>query len=93
MESEVINVLLDHVMVCTVSHIPRSVRPLLAHVLSVELRRACSSTWCFVRLLMFAKAVLKIPVSHHRQCNVLSSILLVHTWSLSDGNSTVIHVR
>ena len=42
-ESEVHNVLLDHVMVCpvtTVSHIPRSVRPLLAHVLSVELQRA-----------------------------------------------------
>ena len=54
MEFETLNVLLDHVMACPVSmvsHIPRSVRPLLAHVLSVELQRACSSTWCFVRLL------------------------------------------
>ena len=64
MESEVLNVLLEHVMVCpvsTVSHIPRSVRRLLAHVLSMELRRACSSTWCFVRLLMFADAMFLVP--------------------------------
>ena len=49
-----LNVLLDHVMACPVSmvsYIPRSVHLLLAHVLSVELQRACSSTWCFVRLL------------------------------------------
>jgi len=46
MESEVLNVLLNHVMICsvtTVSHIPRSVRPLLAHVLSIEFQKACTS--------------------------------------------------
>jgi len=44
-------------MVCpvsTVSHIPHSVRPLLAHVLSLEFQKACS-VWGFVRLLIFAR--------------------------------------
>ena len=57
-ESEVLNVLLDHVTVChvsTVSHIPGSVWPLLAHVLSLEFQKACSSVWDFVRLLIFAR--------------------------------------
>jgi len=45
-ESDVLNALLDHVIVCpvcTVSHIPCSVRPQLAYVLSVEFRKACLS--------------------------------------------------
>ena len=53
MESEVLTFMMDHVMVCpvnTIAHVPRSVRPLLARVLSVELRKACSSFWAFVRL-------------------------------------------
>ena len=66
MESEVLTFMMDHVMVCpvnTIAHVPHSVRPLLARVLSVELRKACSSVWGFVRLTMFAKAVLRIPAT------------------------------
>ena len=92
MESEVLNVLLDHVMVCpvsTISHVPRSVRPLLAHVLSIEFQKACSSVWGFVRLFLFAKVVLRTPGGqpNHRRRFVISSILLdrLHMWSLSDG--------
>jgi len=92
MESEVLNVLLDHVMICsvtTVSHIPRSVRPLLAHVLSIEFQKACTSVWGFVRLFIFAKVVLYVPSNHsnrRRRC-VISSVLLdrLHMWSLSNG--------
>jgi len=60
LESEVFTFLMDRVMVCpvsTIAHVPRSVRPLLAKVLSVELRKACLSVWGFARLFMFAKAV------------------------------------
>ena len=66
MESEVLTFMMDHVMVCpvnTIAHVPCSVRPLLAKVLSVELRKACSSVWPFVRLTMFAKAVLHISAT------------------------------
>ena len=56
LESDV-NFLLDHVMVYpvnTISHIPYSACPLLAHVFSTELQKA----WGLVRLLVFAKAIL-----------------------------------
>jgi len=90
-ESNVLSVLLNHVMICpvtTISYIPHTVRPLLAHVLSAELRKACSSVWGFVRLLMFAKAVLRTPCqSYHRRRFVIGSTLLdrLHVWSQSDG--------
>ena len=61
MESNVLRVLLNHVMVCpinTISHIPRSARPFLARVLSTELRKACSSVWGFIRLLMLCYVLL-----------------------------------
>ena len=82
-ESEVLNVLLDYIMVCpvsTISHIPRSVRPLLAHILSIEFQKACSSVWGFVRLFIFSKFVLRTPgsQSNHRRHYVVSSILLDH---------------
>ena len=63
-----------------------SVRPLLARVLSVELRKACSSVWGFVRLTMFAKAVLRIPATNsQRRRFVMSSVLLdrLHIWNQS----------
>jgi len=74
-------------MICpvnTISHIPRNVHPLLAHVLSVELCKACSSVWGFVRLLMFAKAVLHTPCQSYHCCRlVIGSTLLdrLHVWS------------
>ena len=91
MESEVLTFMMDHVMVCpvnTIAHVPRSIRPLLARVLSVELRKACSSVWGFVRLTMFAKAVLRIPATNsQRRRFVMSSVLLdrLHIWNQSGG--------
>jgi len=87
MESNILSVLLNHVMICpvnTISYIPRTVHPLLAHVFNVELRKACSLVWGFVRLLIFAKAVLRAPCqSYHRCCFIIGSTLLDHThvWS------------
>jgi len=82
--------------VSTVQHIPRSVHPLLAQVLTSELHAACSSTWGLVRLLFFAKAVLRLPAKavlrlpssgrqNHRSSvhTVLSARL--HTWQEPDG--------
>ena len=65
-ELSVLNTLLHQAMISyvpTVQHIPHSVRPLLAQVLISELLAACSSTWGLVRLLLFAKAVLRLPSS------------------------------
>ena len=80
MESEVFTFMMDHVMVCpvsTIAHVPRSVRPLLARILSVELHKACSSVWAFVLLTMFTKAVLRIPgTNSHCRRFVMSSVLL-----------------
>lgn len=45
----------------TASHIPRSVIPLLARVLAVELRYVHSGSWGVIRLQMFTKAVLQSP--------------------------------
>ena len=46
----------------SVLRIPRSVRPLLAQVLSGELQHACyDGIWGFLRMYMFAKAVLHAP--------------------------------
>ena len=92
MDSEVLNFMMELIMVCpvsTVAHIPRSVRPLLAQVLSVEFRKARSSVWGFVRLSLFAKLVLRLPSARgsKRRRFVMSSVLLdrLHLWSQPDG--------
>ena len=88
-------VLMEAVMVCPVStvvHIPRSVRPLLAKVLSTELCNATSSLWGFVRLFLFAKVVLRMPpFCQRRRRFVLASMLMerLHVWSHSDGLYTL----
>ena len=82
---------MNYVMTCPVStvvHIPRSVRPLLARVLSTEFRNAISSVWGFMRLFLFAKLALRMPPL--RQCRrrfILAFILLdrLHLWSQPDG--------
>ena len=86
--------MIENVMVCpvrTIAHVPRSVRPLLARVLSVELCKACSSIWGFVRLSMFAKLVLHTPSTScsQRRHFVISSILLdrLHLWNQPGGIS------
>ena len=80
LESGGLTVLMEAVMVCPVStvvHIPRSVRPLLAKVLSTELRNATSSLWGFVRLFLFAKVVLRMPPFRQRRRRfVLASMLM-----------------
>jgi len=95
-ESEILVFMLDHIMispVTTITHVPRSVHPLLARVLSVELRKACSSVWGFVRLTMFAKAVLRSPpISQNiRRRFVMSSVVLdsLHLWSQPGGIRTL----
>jgi len=95
-ESRILDFMLDHIMVSpvtTIAHVPRSVRPLLARVLSVELRGACSSVWGFVRLAMFAKAVLRSPSSSQniRRRFVMSSVILdrLHLWSQPGGIHTL----
>ena len=92
MDSEVLNFMMELIMVCpvsTVAHIPCSVRPLLAQVLSVEFRKARSSVWGFVRLSLFAKLVLRLPSARgsKRRRFVMSSVLLdrLHLWSQPDG--------
>ena len=94
LESEVLNFIMENVMVCpvsTIAHVPCSVYPLLARVLSVELRKACSSIWGFVCLSMFAKLVLCTPsTSRSQHCRfVISSILLdrLHLWNQPGGIS------
>ena len=82
MESAVLTFMMDHVMVCpvnTIVHVPRSVHLLLARVLSVELRKACSSVWAFVRLTMFAKAVLRISATNIVNVVALSCLLFYLT--------------
>ena len=57
LESEALSVVMNYVMTCPVStvvRIPRSVRPLLARVLSTEFRNAISSVWGFMHLFLFA---------------------------------------
>jgi len=90
LKSEVFTFVMDHVMVCpvsTIAHVPHSVCPLLAKVLSVELCKACLSVWGFARLFMFAKAVLRIPVNNQCHHFVMSSILLdrLNLWNQSGG--------
>ena len=68
----------------TVSHIPRSVRPLLAQILTVELRHACSDgLWRFSRFFLFAKAVLHLPHRGGRKKRLVIHSLLtscLHHW-------------
>ena len=75
--------------VITIAHVPRSVCPLLARVLSVELHKACSSVWGFIHLAMFAKAVMHSPPTgqNKRRHFVMSSVLLdrLHLWSQPGG--------
>ena len=70
--------------VYTVSHIPRSVRPLLSEVLSVALRHAyADGLWGFVRLIVFAKSVLRAPSRRGRKKrHVVKSLLFsrLHQW-------------
>ena len=62
----------------TVSHIPRSVRPLLAQVLAGELHHACSDgLWGFTRLFLFAKSVLRLPEERKRDLPSTLCLLLV----------------
>ena len=77
-ESAIFSAVMNEIMtlhVDTVSHIPRSVRPLLAQVLAVKLRHACSGgLWGFVRFFLFAKAVLRLPHRGGRKRDLSSTL-------------------
>ena len=72
----------------TVKHVPRSTRPLLAEVLSGEFLRACENgIWGFVRLFMFAKAVLRVPPRGGRKKRlVIKQLLLSRLRQWQQGN-------
>ena len=79
-ETVLFNTLMEevsHLPTKTVNHIPRSVRPLLGKVLSVEFKHAIKNgIWGFARLHMFAKAVLRCPPRGGRKKRyVVKSIL------------------
>ena len=73
--------------VTTVVHIPRSVRPLLAQVLSSELSHArLHGIWGFARFHLFAKAVLRCPPRGGRKKRlVVKSILLTRLKRWQEG--------
>ena len=91
LESEVLSVVMNYVVTCPVStvvHIPHSVCPLLARVLSTEFRNAISSVWGFMHLFLFAKLALCMPpLRQRRRRFILASVLLdhLHLWSQPDG--------
>ena len=64
--------------VFTATHIPQSVRPLLAQVLANEFQHAyADGLWGFVRLFMFAKSVLRTPPrGGRRKRHVIKSLFL-----------------
>ena len=74
--------------VTTVVHIPRSVRPLLAQVLSSELSHArLHGIWGFARFHLFAKAVLRCPPRGGRKKRlVVKSILLTRLKRWQEGD-------
>jgi len=90
-ELPALNAVLHEAMISyvfTVQHIPRSVHPLLSQVLTCEFQAACSPTWGLVRLLLFAKVVLRLPSKgkqNHRSAlyTILSGRL--RAWQEPDG--------
>ena len=63
--------------ISTISHIPRSVRPLLAETLTSELRLACSgNVWGAVLLQLFAKTVLRAPPTNARKWHLVVASLI-----------------
>ena len=79
-ESEIFVAFIEEVIsmpVNTVCRIPQSVRPLLAQVLSSELKHACyDGLWGFARLHMFAKAALRSPPQGAKRKRYVVSALL-----------------
>ena len=74
--------------VSTISHIPRKVRPLVAQVLTAELRHACrDGIWGFVRLSLFPKAVLRTPPRGGKKKRYVVGVLLssrLRRWQQGD---------
>ena len=83
--------------VTSVCHIPRHVRPLLSDVLSSELQQAINcNLWGFVRLSLFAKAVLRTPPrGGKKKRHVISACLLsrLKQWQSGDLVSLWIDAR
>ena len=92
LENSIVSAILEEALttpVSTIAHIPRSVRPLLATVLAIELRHAHSGNiWGFVRLQFFAKAVLRSPPQGGRKRRYVIQSLIsnrLHRWQEENG--------
>ena len=86
-QSHIFNAVMEEIFalpVFTISHVPRSVRPLFAKVLSTELCHGYKSDlWGFVRLAMFAKCVLRVPQRGGRKKRYVIKSLIssrLHRW-------------
>ena len=92
LENSIVSAILEETLttpVSTIAHIPRSVRPLLATVVATELRHAHSGNiWGFVRLQLFAKAVLRSPLRGGRRRRYVVQSLIsdrLHRWQDENG--------
>ena len=74
--------------VSTISHVPRKVRPLLAQVISTELRHArVNGLWGFTRLSLLPKAVLRPPPSCGKKKRyVIDALISSRLRRWQDGN-------
>ena len=90
-ESQLVNCILNsirNIPAVTVTHIPRSIRPLFSQVLCSVLKAATQSIWGFVQLALFPKAVLRAPAHHSpSRREVPKSLLKSHlkTWQSQGG--------
>ena len=88
-ESQLVNSILNsirNILAVTVTHIPCSIR--LSQVLCSVLKAATQSTWDFVQLALFPKAVLRVPAHHSPfRREVPKSLLKSHlkTWQSQGG--------
>ena len=90
-EKSFVDNLLEEVMlkpVTTISHVPRSIRPLLAEIMSQELRHASSGNiWGCIRLLMLPKATLGLPPRDSKTSHIsIISLIRKRLLSWKQGN-------
>ena len=79
-EHQAFTALMEEIVVSpisTISHVPRSVRLLLAKTLTSELHLACSgNVWGAIRLQLFAKVVLHAPPVNARKRHLVVASLI-----------------
>ena len=81
----------------TISHIPKSVRPLVAEIMAKELLHACEDgLWGFARLFIFAKCTLRSPPRGGKKKRYVVKDLLstrLRRWQQGDILSLWLEVR